>query len=242
MTRGETPFSARVRAELESMGFDLVAVDALDEHGRSQAKAAAYVIESPPPRSVELWLENPASGLLELKTIVESSADDATGGDDAPEAVRVSERVRAFFQPLQKHETVEATATPLAATQTTATSATSFAAPSQPQREPEAIQPHGSPRYFEELAPTIALQGGSPGVDALIGGGFWALPRWGVGGKLVIPLLPSTIKSHGNAATLSATLVGAELRLLIIETQALRLGTHAGLALAWLHAVGQPTS
>jgi hypothetical protein len=32
------------------------------------------------------------------------------------------------------------------------------------------------------------------------------------------------------------------LTLLVLETQALRLGTHAGLALAWLRAVGQPTS
>jgi hypothetical protein len=63
-----------------------------------------------------------------------------------------------------------------------------------------------------------------------------------VGGKLLLPLLPSTIKSQGNAATLSATLLGAELTLLVLETQALRLGTHAGLALAWLRAVGQPTT
>jgi hypothetical protein len=87
----------------------------------------------------------------------------------------------------------------------------------------------------------IAFQGGSPGIDALIRGGFWLLPRFALGGKLGLPLLPSTVKSQGNAATLSATIVGAELTLLVLQTQALRLGADAGLALAWLRAVGQPT-
>lgn len=236
VAREETSFSARVRAELEAMGFELIAADELDELGHSRAKAAAYVIESPPPRRVELWLENPANGRLELKTVVESSAGDALASDDASETVRVSERVRAFFQPLQARERAEPTATAVATTPTIATAAASL------PRETETTRIVSSSSFFEELAPMLTLQAGSPGVDALIRAGFWALPRWAVGGKLAIPLLPSTVRSQGNAATLSATLVGAELTLLVLETHTLRLGAHGGLALAWLHAVGQPTT
>jgi hypothetical protein len=238
VSREDTSFSARVRAELESMGFELVEGDQLDEQGRSRAPAAVYVIESPPPRRVELWLENVANGRLELKTVLESSADDAVASDDASATVRVSERVRAFLQPLQLRETAAPIATPAAP------AAPARATPSStppPKREPERAQPVASPRFFEELAPMIVLQGGGPGLDALIRGGFWPLPRFGLGAKLALPLLPSSIESRGNAATLSTTIVGAELTLLVLHSQALRLGAHAGLALAWLRAVGQPT-
>jgi hypothetical protein len=236
VSREDTSFSARLRAELESMGFELLEVDQLDEQGRSRAQAAVYVIESPPPRRVELWLENPTNGRLELKTVVESSAGDAIGSDDASGTVRLSERVRAFLQPLDVRELAAAIAAPVAQTRATVSSASL-----QPKREPTPIPAVSSPRFFEELAPMMALQGGSPGIEALIRGGFWLLPRFAVGGKLAIPLLPSTLKSQGNAATLSTTIVGAELTLLVLQTRALRVGAEAGLALAWLRAVGQPT-
>jgi hypothetical protein len=80
------------------------------------------------------------------------------------------------------------------------------------------------------------------GVDFLVRGGGWVLPRWGIGGKLVIPLLASTLRSGTNSANVSILLAGAELSLRLVDAHALRLVTRAGLALAWLRATGEASA
>lgn len=233
-----TPFSARVRAEIEAMGFELVDTDVLDAQGRSATRAAAYVIETPPPRRVELWLQDPSSGRLELSTTIAASVSDESAADDAPETVRASEQLRAFFQPLRVPESAQGEPGP---------SAPASAAPAPPptarvRYELKPAPPAVSPRFFGELALAIPLEMNSPGLDAVLRGGWWALPRLSVGGKLGIPLLGSRLESGRNSANISTTLFGAELSLLVVDARALRLIANAGLALAWLRATGQPVA
>lgn len=239
VAREVTPFSARVRAEIEGMGFSLVSSDELDAQGHSTAKAAAVVVEIPPPRRVELWLKNPNNGRLELSTVLESPQSSGSPGDEAAETVRASEQLRAFFQPLQPKEApvvspVPAVPAPLPVV-TKPVVAPQRAAPAAPvEREPA--------RLFEELALAVPIEPGSLGIDALVRGGYWFHPRWGLGAKLVIPLLPSTVHSGVNSADVSLALGGAELSLLVVRAHALRLLTRAGLALAWLRATGEASA
>jgi hypothetical protein len=86
---GTGAFGGRVRAEIEAMGFSVEAADALP----ARAVAAARVIESPPPRRIELWIADPGSARLELRAVIIASAEE----DEASQAFRASERLRAFF-------------------------------------------------------------------------------------------------------------------------------------------------
>src|SRR5262245_4430097 len=61
-----TSFGARVRAEIEAMGFDVEPADTLDDRGTLTPIAAARVVDVPPLRHVELWLVDASSGRREL--------------------------------------------------------------------------------------------------------------------------------------------------------------------------------
>ena len=102
-----SPFSARLQAEIEAMGFEIVPARAFDETAPAPAVAAVRVIETPPPRRVELWLAAGESGKLSLSTVVQPSEKD----DEASQAVRASEQLRAFFQPLREPEAKQVPAT-----------------------------------------------------------------------------------------------------------------------------------
>ena len=98
-----------------------------------------------------------------------------------------------------------------------------------------------APRFFEEISLALPIEPGSLGIDALVRGGGWVLPRWGVGGKLVIPLLSSTVHSGVNSADVSIALLGAELSRMLVDGHALRVVARAGIALAWLRTSGTAT-
>ncbi|HEX2671389.1 MAG TPA: hypothetical protein VHM25_10985 [Polyangiaceae bacterium] len=237
-----TPFSARVRAEIEAMGFELVSSDQLDAQGRSTAKAAAVVVETPPPRRVELWLKNPNHDRLELSTVLESRESQASPGNEATDSIRASEQLRAFFQPLQpKHVETTSVAPPSPAPAVAPPPALSPNTAGTAQNAAVASQ-HERARFFEELALALPIEPGSVGVDALVRGGYWLTPRWGVGGKLVIPMLASKLRSGENSADVSLALGGAELSLIVVEAHPLRLLTRAALALAWLRASGEASA
>jgi len=239
VAKAATPFSARVRAEIEAMGFELVSSDHVDAQGHSTAKAAAVVVETPRSRRVELWLKNPNNDRLELSTVLESPESDASPGNEAADSVRASEQLRALFQPLQPKLSAAGSAPsrdapPVAVPPTPPTTAPPARA-SMPAR-------HDRQRFFEELALALPIEPGSLGLDALVRGGYWLGPRWGIGGKLVIPLLASKLRSGENSADVSLALGGVELSLLVVEAHRLRLLTRAGLALAWLRATGEASS
>jgi hypothetical protein len=241
-----TPFSARMRAEIEAMGFEIASTDVLDAQGHSTAKAAAYVVEAP-PRRVELWLPSPTSGRLELSATVTASA-----GDDAPDEesqiVRVAEQLRAFFQPLQ----ASASTVPVADTESVPetepeTKPTPDVTPLPPPRERSQTK-HSRARSpssahgFETIAVAVPIEAASPGIDVLARGGFSLSPRWALGGKLVVPLLSSSVQSGINGASLATALLGPELSLRVVNARALELKATAGLALVWLHTTGMASA
>jgi len=233
----QTPFSARIRAEIEAMGLQILAADALDADGALAVGAAAHVIESPPPRRVELWLREETTGRLTLDRVLSAEQmEGEPGAADATSAVRASEQLRAFLQPLRE------------------SAAAGELMPARPPPPP--LQPTPAPRdaprssvatavgveearFLQELAAAIPVQPGSVGLDVLLRARLRFGATYGLGLKLVLPVVASTVSSGGNAADVSASLFGVELSALLMTTPLITFGAHAGISALWLSATGQ---
>jgi hypothetical protein len=257
-----TPFSARLQAEIEAMGFEIAPAEAFDQTAPAPAVAAVRVIEVPPPRRVELWLADGATGKLLLSTVVQPSEKD----DEASQAVRASEQLRAFFQPLREPSAkpapispVEPRAVPLASAGTTSASPKP-AAPKQALETPAGRPPALSISALRSIAPAsydaerapgrrmevaasaaMPLGTGGPGLDALLNARWLLTSRLGVGLALDVPLVKSTLTSGVNSAKVSAALAGAELSVALFDARALRLTAIGGVALAWIRTEGEAT-
>lgn len=241
LAKERTDFSARVRAEIDAMGFKTVASDELDQHPPFAAVATAYVIETPPPRRIELWLPNPTSGHLELSTTIETSA----GEDDASQTVRASEQLRAFFQPLRARILAPTPEPPVEAPPAPPPPAPAPppAAPVPPRIIQKLLRP--PQRFSAELALGLPLEPGGPGLDAVIRGHWVMSRRFGVGAVIAIPVLGSTVHAtdgSDNSAAVSATLAGTELSMTVVDWRRLKVLTRGGIALAWVRAVGDATN
>jgi hypothetical protein len=248
-----SPFSARLQAEIEAMGFEILPAEAFDETAPAPAVAAVRVIEMPPPRRVELWLAEGASGKLRLSTVVQPSEKD----DEASQAVRASEQLRAFFQPLREPHGKSAAVSPSVpravpeAPAGTAPASPKHAAPKRaaetPARRPPApafLESERVPRERRlEAAASVAvpLGTGGPGLDALLNARWLLTSRLGVGLALDVPLVKSTLSSGVNSAKVSAALVGAELSVALFDSRSLRLMAIGGVALAWIRTKGDAT-
>jgi hypothetical protein len=234
----KTALSERIRAEIEAMGFQVVATDQLDPDGAPEVSAAAHVIESPPPRRIELWLRDQTTGRLALDRVLEAEQESADSSADATSAVRVSEQLRAFFQPLREGSAAAELMPPLPAPPPLEAHATPpAAAPVPAPKAPEIPAEEG--RFFQELAVGVPVQPGAPGLDLLIRARQRFGRTYGVGVKLVLPLMPSTVSSGVNSADVSASLFGVELSALLLRTRLQTLGAHVGVSLLWLTARGR---
>ncbi|HEY3255171.1 MAG TPA: hypothetical protein VGJ91_14525 [Polyangiaceae bacterium] len=235
----QTPFSARIRAEIEAMGLQIVVADACDESGALGAGAAAQVIESPPPRRVELWLRQEDTGRLVLDRVLEAEQIEAEpGAVDATSAVRVSEQLRAFFQPLREG-TATATLMPPRPPPPPLPPTKPVSAPPSTERSLASTEVQAEEgRFFQELAVGIPRQPGSLGLDLLLRTRLRFGSTYGLGAKLVLPVVSSTVSSGGNQADVSASLFGVEVSVLLATTRLITFGAHAGLAAVSLSANG----
>jgi hypothetical protein len=259
-----TPFSARLHAEIEAMGFEIVPAQAFDETAPAAALAAVRVIEIPPPRRVELWLAEAASGKLSLTTVVQPSEKD----DEASQAVRASEQLRAFFQPLREPSTAPLPATqsvpgpepepPARGAPALQTPAPRTRAPGAPIRSPPASESSelrapapapldsdrvsGEHRWVVAASAAMPIGPGGPGLDALLQARWLLTSRLGVGLVLDVPLVKSTLSSGVNSADVSAGLLGAELAVMVFDSRVLRLTAIGGIALAWIRTEGDATA
>jgi hypothetical protein len=253
-----TPFSARLHAEIEAMGFEIVPAQAFDETAPAPALAAVRVVEIPPPRRVELWLAEAASGKLSLSTVVQPSEKD----DEASQAVRASEQLRAFFQPLREPSAAPAPATqsvprlepeptapvaPAPPTPAPRRRAAGASTRSPPARESSGL--HLEPerasaerRWVAAASAATPIGPGGPGLDALLHARWLLTPRLGFGLALDVPLVKSTVSSGANSADVSAGLLGAELAAAFFDSRALRLTAIGGIALAWIRTEGNATA
>lgn len=238
----KTPFSARMRGEIEAMGFEVVPTDLLEVEGNGQVCAAARVIESPLPRRVELWLRDESAGRLALDRVLEVEPE----GTDATSAVRASEQLRAFFQPLREAAAISARMPPRPPPPPLLSPPP---LPRKPQRSavPRTITAFPAStalraeegRFFLEVAGVVPVQTGSLGLNALLRAQQRFGSIYGLGVRLVLPVVPSTVHSAGNSADVSTSLFGVELSALLVTTRKATLGARAGLSVLWLSASGE---
>jgi hypothetical protein len=234
-----TAFSERLRAEVEAMGFEIVRGESLDGPAPFAVVAAVRVVETPLPRRVELWLANDGNAPLTLSTVVEPSAND----DQTSQAVRASEQLRAFLQPLR-----EQTDAPVAVPN--APAAAPGPTPPAPVWSdtrallPAPIAPRAAParRFTAGAALAVPFEPGGPGFDVLLHGRLRLSSRFAVGAVLDVPAVSATVRSSVNSASLSASLLDAEFAVILFDSRALELSASAGVGVVWLRTKGDATA
>jgi hypothetical protein len=239
LAKERTAFSARVRAEIDAMGFETVSSGELDGRPPFLPVAIAKVIETPPPRRVELWLPAANGGQLELSAVIETSA----GEDEASQTVRASEELRAFFQPLR--ERARATEPPRESVLPPPPPPPQRLAPAAPPRVVVRTLRPLPQRFSAQVALGVPLEPGGPGGDVVIRGHWLFKRRLGWGAVLVVPILGSTVQATNgtnNTAAIWATLAGTELSMLLFDGQSAKLLTRGGIAVASVRAVGDATN
>jgi hypothetical protein len=224
---GATPFSTRVRAEIEGMGFSVELAAVLLAEGTPTAVAAARVIEFPPPRRIELWTADPSRGGLVLRAVIESLAE----GDEATESVEASEQLRAYFQPLRElpardlggKRAAHADEVPL------------------PQPEPPRVAPPARGATFTVTAAiAVPIQPGGPGMDVALRARWMATRVFGVGGLVALPITSSALTSAQGEVRMLAPIIGAELSAVLLDVPRVSLAVSAGIGAAWLHTLPSP--
>lgn len=237
-----SPFSARVRAEIAAMGFEIEESADLISSG-SGAVAAARVIERP-GRRVELWIADAATGRLTERAVVLP----APGDDDDSQTVRASEQLRAFFQPLAMPLAPPLPTSPPAPASSPTLVALPSRAPALASPPPPAFAPSPAPaptaplprrpRFLVAADLAVPFQPGGPGLNLGLRGRWAMVEHLGLGAFVSVPLLGSTVRAPEGSASLSAALFGLDLALAARPTPGLRLAAGAGLALAWLRTSG----
>jgi len=225
-----TPFSARVRAEIEAMGFTVEPAEAVDLEGAPTAVAATRLVETP-PRRVELWIVDAARGRLALRAVIQPSADD----DEATQTVRASEQLRAFFQPLREPAPQSLPPPPPAPPRDTPLP---VPAPLPAVPAPLADGAPPWPRLVVDAAVAVPLEPGGPGVDLALRARWMVTQRIGVGGLVSVPIVGSTVSSTEGSASSSAAILGAEISAVLLDARRVRLAASAGLGAAWLRTAG----
>jgi hypothetical protein len=75
-------------------------------------------------------------------------------------------------------------------------------------------------------------------LDVLLRARYRFGKTFGLGIKIVLPVVPSTVSSGANSADVSSSLFGVEVSALLLTTRLATLGAHAGLSLLMLNASG----
>jgi hypothetical protein len=220
-----SPFAARIRAEIEAMGFTVEPSDAIDASAAAGQVGAARVVETPPPRRVELWLRAPGGRGLALRTVIQSIPDE----DEATETVRAAEQLRAFFQPLRAPPPAPAPVRP---------------------REPDLVgeplpaliepapKSDAAQRFEAAAGVAAAIQSGGAGVDVALRFRWMATRVFGVGVTVDVPVMGSTVRSAEGSASLAAAVFAAEISAVLLDRRPVRLAVTGALAAAWLRTSG----
>jgi hypothetical protein len=245
-----TAFSARVRAEIEAMGFDIEPGSAeIEAISSSGSIAAARVVEHP-SRRIELWIVDPATGHLTLRALVLPSPDD----DEASQTVRASEQLRAFFQPLRAHAaplvapppvvSVPVASVPVVSVPVVSVPVVSVPVINTPVAKPPVVTsspipaPAPRPRFVVGADLAVPFQPGGPALHLGLKTRWMATEHLGLGGFLSIPVIGSTVKSTEGSASLTAPLLGLDVTAIANPTSRLALSASAGVALAWVRTSG----
>lgn len=229
-----TAFGARVRAEIEAMGFEIEPETSVIESGTS-AIAAARVVERP-SRRVELWIVHAVTGRLTPRAIMMPSPDD----DEASQTVRASEQLRAFFQPLRPRA-APVVAPPAVNVPVVNVPAVNVPAVNVPVVNPPAIAtpaPASPSRFVVGAELAVPFQAGGPALHLGLQTRWMATEHLGLGGFISLPLVGSTVKAAEGSASLTAPLFGLDVAAVARLTPRFRLSASAGVALAWVRTSG----
>jgi hypothetical protein len=258
---------ARLRAELEALGFQVVETpapttasgrDALDAAARAAgAVAAVRLVPSSTGGGVEVWIFERVTGKTVLREVV---APDASAGGAASTpatiALRAVELLRASLLEMDAPHPSRGEIAPTAelraiAGPVTPPAFTSSIPPIPPffppialPRGPEVAPPRWA-RFGAAIAPAVA---GSPGgvpaallVDVRLR--WMPLGRFGVSAGALIPTVAGTIKTSKAAADARQGLVGGGVRVeLGSPASAWSPTLEGGFAAAWLHTQGVEAS
>ncbi len=206
-------FETRMRAELESMGFDVVVQGQLQ--GEPKGVLAVARIVAGPPRRIEVVVVSTDESLRvpSRTAIIDASAAD----DESVVSVRAAEQLRAFFQPLRPptppppppekptpSPPVRLDAIPL-----------SPASPPPLQILADAPRPRTARHetWLLSLGVGPAFDVGGVGVDLALSGRL-RLGDWiAVGAFVVAPLTATTVEGTGGTADARTGALGADLAL-----------------------------
>jgi hypothetical protein len=211
------------------MGFGVDVAPTLEAIDVHSVRAAARVLESPPPRRIELWFTDASHTRLDLRAVIELSSSD----DEETQTVRASEQLRALLQPLQQSARPSPEPPPQAPEPDLAL---------LPDPLPVLLEPppraEPAPRFAARAGISLALPGSRPGVDLDLGFRWLATRVLGLGVVVGVPLLGSAVSATQGSASLSASLFGAELSATFLDLRVLRFSAIGGVSAAWLRSSG----
>jgi hypothetical protein len=225
-------FENRVSAELESIGFRVVSRTDANGDPPEGTAAIARIIDGA-DRRIEVTPSLASAGAGNGPIVIDAgSADDVS-------SVQVSERIRAYFQPLRERSV--------------STRTEPVAPPPPPSPLPVAPRP-AEPPHPSPSPPartwslgvagglSVPFDVGGAGLGAMAA--FYALPiHWlRVSPFVAAPLVASRLDGKGGSASLYAGMAGATLDFGFVETKSFDLFGGAGYAGVWLRAVGHPNT
>lgn len=241
-------FEARMRAELESMGFDVQVQGSLAGEAPSGVLAVARIVPGPPRRVEVVVVATDASSRVPSRT---ATIDAPADGDEATVSVRAAEQLRAFFQPLRPPSPAPADPPGDTAPAPTPPPPPPPAAPAPPAEPPAATSapppaaevPPGGPLLSATLALGASFDVGGVGAGALISGRLHVAEHVAIGVVAIAPLTSTAVTGREGEATLRTVVPGADLAAIVdLGDGALRIAPSAGIALALLVTEGEATA
>lgn len=206
-------FETRMRAELESMGFDVVVQGQLQ--GDPKGVLAVARIVAGPPRRIEVVVVSTDESLRvpSRTAIIDAPAAD----DETVVSVRAAEQLRAFFQPLRPPTPPP----PPPEKPTPSPSVRLDALPPPPASPPplqvvaDAARPQKAKHetWLLTLGAGPAFDVGGVGVDLALSGRLRLGSFIAVGAFVVAPLTATTVEGTGGTADVRTGALGADLAL-----------------------------
>ncbi len=226
----------RLRAELDSMGIEVVEVPARGgapnheslEQAARDVGAFAAVRVAPSKGGVEVWIADRVTGKTVLRELVTRRGET----DDEIVALRVVELLRASLLELDlrgaPHGDVEPTA-PIRRL-----------VPKRRSAPPAAPAPTSQTSL--ELGPAVAFGGIGPLLQLRVGMRIDTASGIGGGALVLVPTFPRTVEAAEGRADVSMALFGAAIDASLLASRPWRSRVGAGVALSYLRLAGSAST
>ena len=219
-------FAARVRAELQTLGFDVEVIraeaeptrDALETAARTAGAVAALRVRTS-QKGVEVWVMDRVTGKTVLREVVTGRPD-----DDAVVALGAVELLRASLLEIEQPTFKPREIPPTPAVQ-------KLVPPPPPP-------PEGA--FSLVLAPAVALSPGDLGAVPQIDlwGRLRAASRFVIAARLTLPTLPVVVEGRAGRATVTLATASIVGDVLFVGESRWRGHAGVGFGAAWAHMEG----